>query len=325
MVQTTTATWRERRARKQAEAEAKQLVSEARRILAKKSYRIPESVAAQVEQSIEEVNASLGGADLERERLAIAGLDERMQQHLGFARKSIMREYSESIAVAVAIALFLRAFVVEAFQIPSGSMIPTLEIGDHIFVSKFPYGLGIPFTNKKIFQFSDPSRGDVIVFKWPLEPGTDYIKRVVGLPGDRVELRRNEIFINGRAMPRERVVEPCSYAEGPKLLGVNQDRDCDMWSESFDGKIHRTIHEVNRGPTDFPEVTVPSDSVFVMGDNRDNSNDSRAWGTVRRDLIKGKALIVWWSRGPTSGEWSVEGTKDWFQAIRWRRFLKIVD
>src|SRR5439155_15472210 len=131
----------------------------------------------------------LGGDELDNMRKAIATLDDAMDAHLSKARKSTVGEYSESIGVAVAVALLLRAFVVEAFQIPSGSMIPTLEVGDHIFVSKFSYGLVVPFSNKKIFEFRHPSRGDVIVFKYPQDPSIDYIKRVVGLPGETVELR----------------------------------------------------------------------------------------------------------------------------------------
>src|SRR5688572_32788885 len=114
---------------------------------------------------------------MEKTRQALNKLDEKMDEHLSFARKSSAREYAESIGVAVAVALLLRAFVVEAFQIPSGSMIPTLEVGDHIFVSKFSYGLSIPFTDVKIMQYGQPVRGDVIVFKYPLDKSIDYIKR----------------------------------------------------------------------------------------------------------------------------------------------------
>ncbi len=317
--------WRERRDKKRADADARHLVSEARAILRKKSYRIPETVSASVEAGVAEVNDAISGTDFERLRLSIQALDEKLESQLGFARKSTLREYSESIGVAVAIALLLRAFVVEAFQIPSGSMIPTLEIGDHIFVSKFSYGLSIPFTNKKILRLSEPKRGDVVVFKYPLSVDIDYIKRVVGLPGDTVEVRRNEIFINGRPMPREHLNEICQLAEGPKVPGFNMDQDCDSWSESLDGHVHRTIHNPRLPPTDFPPVVVPEDSIFVMGDNRDNSSDSRVWGTVKRDLIKGRALVVWWSRGPTSGDWSLGGFKEWLGAVRGSRFFHPVD
>jgi signal peptidase I len=301
-------------------------VSEARQILRKKSYRIPEAVTAEVEAAIGQVTAAVESPDPERLTSAISDLDGKLDHHLGFARKSTTREYAESILVAVAIALLLRTFVVEAFQIPSGSMIPTLEIGDHIFVSKFSYGLGIPFTNKKIFQWSDPERGDVIVFKFPLSTEVDYIKRVVALPGEQVEVRRNEIFINGKPMPREHLNEPCTDSQR-ELLALDgvPERDCDIWRETLSGKSHKTRHDIDREPTDFGPKVVPEDSVFVMGDNRDNSNDSRVWGTVQRDLIKGRALIVWWSRGPTEGEWSLKSLRDWFGAIRWRRFFHPVD
>jgi signal peptidase I len=193
-------------------------------------------------------------------------------------------------------------------------MIPTLEIGDHIFVSKFSYGLGIPFTLKKIFQFAQPKRGDVIVFRYPKEIETDYIKRVVGLPGETVEVRKNEIFINGRLMPREHVNAPCTY-----------ESTCDRWIENLDGKEHSVMHMGNGMPgLDFKSEVIPPDRVFVMGDNRDNSNDSRVWGTVPMDYIKGRALIVWWSRGPAETDFSVEGFKAWFGAIRWGRFFTLV-
>jgi signal peptidase I len=282
-------------------------------------------VAAEIEQAVGRVEAAGDGEDLEALRQAAAALDEKMDEHLAFARKSTMREYSESILVAVAIALVLRAFVVEAFQIPSGSMIPTLEIGDHIFVSKFAYGIGIPFTNKKILNLAEPKRGDVIVFKYPLGPEIDYIKRVVGLPGDKLEIRRNEIFINGKPMPRRQVAEPCRYSETPRIDGVVGDRPCDLWIEELDGRPHKTIYEPDGRSQDHGPKEIPPGSVVVMGDNRDNSNDSRIWGTVPYELIKGKALIVWWSRGPTRGEWSPGGLGEWFRAIRWSRFFRVVD
>ncbi len=152
--------WKERRGRRRVQAEARHLVREARRVLEKRSDKIPEAVARDVEASAAEVDRALetsaSGEDTERLRQAVGRLDEKMDEHLAFARKSSVREYVESIGVAVAIALLLRAFVVEAFQIPSGSMIPTLEVGDHIFVSKFSYGIGIPFTYKKLVQFGAP-------------------------------------------------------------------------------------------------------------------------------------------------------------------------
>ncbi|HEY0706652.1 MAG TPA: signal peptidase I, partial [Polyangia bacterium] len=210
---------------------------------------------------------------------------------------------------------------IEAFQIPSGSMIPTLEIGDHIFVSKFSYGIGIPFTYKKILQFGSPKRGDVIVFRYPQDPEIDYIKRVVALPGERVEVRRNEVLINGRPMAREHVAGPCAYEDSATSTRVFS---CERWLENLDGKEHSVIHNANSIGHDFAGAVVPPGHVFVMGDNRDNSNDSRVWGSVSESLIKGRALIIWWSRGPADSGFSPAGLQNWFAAIRWGRFFNIV-
>ena len=298
-------------------AEAKHQVEEARHILEKRGQEIPRAVAGEIEKAVDAVESARKAEDLESLRHSLVVLDERMDEHLAFARKSTAREYTESIAVAVAIALLLRAFVIEAFQIPSGSMIPTLEIGDHIFVSKFAYGIGIPFTDKKILPWHSPQRGDVIVFKYPLGPETDYIKRVVGLPGDTVEVRHNEVFINGKPMQRELVDAHFKHHEGVDRVG-------ELWLEHLDDHPHKALHQPGND-TQFGPVTVPPKNVFVMGDNRDNSNDSRVWGTVKFDLIKGRALIVWWSRDPDRGGWSPSGIADWFASIRFRRFFHLVD
>ena len=311
--------WRERNARRRTWVEGKHLVKEARRILKRRGHDLSADVVTSIKSAADEVDEALHGSDQEQARRAISTLDERMEQNLSSVRKSTLREYSESIGVAIAIALVLRAFVVEAFQIPSGSMIPTLEVGDHIFVSKFAYGLGIPFTNIKILELRQPERGDVIVFKYPIEPGTDYIKRVVGLPGDVVEVRQHEVFINGHVMPRERVPGPCHYSDSSHAGSGIEDHDCEEWVETLGEKRHATIQEQGRGH-DFSRTVVPPGNVFVMGDNRDNSSDSRVWGTVQHDLIKGKALIIWWSRAPTEG-WNLMA---WFKSIRWNRFFQIV-
>ncbi|HET6147436.1 MAG TPA: signal peptidase I [Polyangia bacterium] len=310
--------WRERSAWKRTRVEGRHLVKEARRILKRRGRDLSEEVVTGIKSAIVDVEEALSGSDQEEARRAIAALDERMDQGLSGARKSTLREYSESIGVAIAIALVLRAFVVEAFQIPSGSMIPTLEVGDHIFVSKFAYGLGIPFTNIKILELNQPERGDVIVFKYPIDPSTDYIKRVVGLPGDVVEVRQHEVFINGHPMPRQRLPIPCPDSESRPGLGADE-RDCEEWEETLGSKRHATIQEPGRGH-DFSRTVVPPGNVFVMGDNRDNSSDSRVWGTVQHDLIKGKALIIWWSRAPAEG-WNLV---TWFKSIRWGRFFQIV-
>ena len=309
--------WRARTADRSTRVEARHLIRESQRILKKKSYRIPAGVAAQVQGDIAAVEQALAGGDLEQLRKAIAVLDDAMDAHLAFARKSTGREYAESIGVAVAVALLLRAFVVEAFQIPSGSMIPTLAVGDHIFVSKFSYGLSIPFTDTKILQYAEPKRGDVIVFKWPNDHSIDYIKRVVGLPGDVIEMKQEELYINGKPVPRERLPRPCTDDEAPRSGELFEAHDCELWMETLGDVRHETIQVPGHGGRDFPRKIVPPHHLFMMGDNRDNSSDSRFWGTVDMDLVKGRALIVWWSRGETEG-W---GLSSWFKAIHWSRFF----
>ena len=175
-------------------------------------------------------------------------------------RKSVVREYAEAIAIAVVLALFIRTFVVQAFKIPSGSMKPTLLVGDHILVNKFIYGIKIPFTDKTLIKLSRPQHGDVIVFKYPLDTKKDYIKRVIGLPGDRIELSEKQLIINGQIV------------------------DDPHAKYSFNGNLR------NFGP-----VAVPEDHLFVMGDNRDESSDSRVWGFVPISYLKGKAFLIYWS------------------------------
>jgi signal peptidase I len=311
--------WRRRSAARRAQVEARRLLKEARRILKKRGPQIPGAVTATVRAAIQGADDAIASGDVERMNKANVTLDEAMDDHLSFARKSTLREYAESIGVAIAVALLLRAFVVEAFQIPSGSMIPTLEVGDHIFVSKFSYGLSIPFTDTKILQYGEPKRGDVIVFKWPVDTSTDYIKRVVGLPGDTVEVRQGQLFVNGNEIHRERVPVRCHYSE-ISTAGVPDDHDCEHWLETLGSKVHDTILEPSHPAADHPRLVVPAGEVFVMGDNRDNSYDSRKWGTVKMNLIKGRALIIWWSRG-NSKPWDLVA---WVQAIRWRRFFSVV-
>ena len=317
--------WRAYRQWSRAKTEAKQILGEAKRILKKKRYRIPESVATTVRAAMDDVEAARKGADFERMRQAITDLDGRMDEHLAFARKSSARQYAESIGLALGVALLLRAFVVEAFQIPSGSMIPTLEVGDHIFVSKFSYAVGVPFTNTKIAEYGKPKRGDIIVFKYPPDQSVDYIKRVVGLPEETIEVRRNEVFIDGQPMPRELAAEPCAADDGPVSEGEEMRHPCEAWLEHLSGVTHVTHQDPRFGPSNFGPVKVPAGHYFAMGDNRDNSKDSRVWGFVPYELIKGRALIVWWSRDPARGGLSPAGIADWFKSIRWGRFFQRVE
>jgi signal peptidase I len=182
-------------------------------------------------------------------------------------RKGLIREYAESILIAVLLALVIRTYLVQAFKIPSGSMEDTLAIGDHLLVNKFMYGTKIPFVDKRVLTIRDPRQGDVIVFEYPEDPSKDFIKRVVGVPGDLVEGKEKKVYVNGKlyANPHE----------------VHKEKDL-------------IPKEVNPRDT-FGPITVPADSYFVMGDNRDRSYDSRFWKFVPRHSIKGLAFIKYWS------------------------------
>ncbi len=188
-------------------------------------------------------------------------------------KKSTLREYFESIVIAVILALFIRTFVVQAFKIPTGSMEETLLIGDHLLVNKFVFGPSASAAERALLPIGTIKRRDVLVFKYPEEPDRDFIKRVIGLPGETVELREKKVYINGTPL-EEPYVHFLSPPGGPSELHE---------VTSFD------VRE-RYGP-----VTVPADHYFMMGDNRDNSQDSRYWGFLPRENIKGKSLVIYWS------------------------------
>lgn len=194
--------------------------------------------------------------------------------------QTMLKEYAEALIVALILAFFIRSFVVQAFKIPSGSMLQTLQIGDHLLVTKFAYGVKIPFTNIMIYEREGPKHGDVIVFDFPEDPSKDFIKRVIGAPGDVIEIRDKQVFRNG-----EQLTEPYVQHVTSSIL---PQRD-------------------NFGP-----ITVPADKYFVLGDNRDESYDSRFWGFVERKTIAGKALILYWSWGGMTN-------------IRWERIGQLVE
>jgi signal peptidase I len=207
--------------------------------------------------------------------------------------KSVFREYFEAICIAILLALFIRTFIVQAFKIPSGSMLPTLLIGDHLLVNKFIYGIRVPFTGKILIPIVDPSKGDVVVFKFPKDRSVDYIKRVVGTPGDTVEIKNKKVFVNGIA-----VDDPHAHVSSPAIL--------DAQSSPRD----------NFGP-----ILVPENRIFVMGDNRDNSYDSRFWGFVDQKDILGKAFILYWSWDIDKALFSLDRLK----SIRWGRIANLID
>jgi len=199
-------------------------------------------------------------------------------------KKSTFREYAEAIIVALVLALFIRTFVVQAFKIPSGSMEPTLEIGDHILVNKFIYGIKLPFTSISLLPLGNPKRGEVIVFIYPLDTSKDFIKRVVAVEGDTVKIVNKKLYINGAEVDDSHA----AYKENTIFAAEIQKRD-------------------NFGP-----VTVPKGHLFVLGDNRDRSLDSRFWGFVPLKDVRGKAFMIYWS-------WNGQET-----TLRWKRIGQLV-
>lgn len=206
--------------------------------------------------------------------------------------KSALRENIEAIIFAIILALLIRTFVVQAFKIPSGSMLPTLQIGDHILVSKFIYGVKMPFSGSTMIPVSEPKPNDIIVFKFPKDPKLDYIKRVIGVAGDIVEIREKRVMVNGK-----------------QFLDTHA-----VFKDAL-------VHPATLDPRDnFGPVTVPANKVFVMGDNRDNSFDGRFWGFVDLSAVRGKAWLIYWS-------WDVQypfNSIERFRSIRWNRLGDLV-
>jgi signal peptidase I len=225
-------------------------------------------------------------------------------------KKSVAREYLESIVVAIILALFIRTFVVQAFKIPTGSMEPNLLIGDHLLVNKVVYSPSASPVEARLLAKKPIHRGDVVVFKFPEDPTRDFIKRVIGLPGETVEIRDKVVLVNGVALdePYAHFIEPSQGSDDAES-GLRFDHGRPPWG---------------------PE-TVPAGHLLVLGDNRDNSRDSRFWGFLPIDQVKGRALLVYWSYEATREEYRPSGVVDWlrstvaaFGKTRWRRFFHVI-
>ena len=207
----------------------------------------------------------------------------------GDKTKPRVQEYIEVIIIAILIAVVIRAFVVQAYKIPSQSMVPTLLVGDHLLVCKFLYGVKIPVLRRTIIPVGQPKRGDIVVFQYPMDRSKDYIKRVIGMEGDKIEIKNKHLFINDRLYPDDHAV----HSDPNFYPAVVQPRD-------------------NYGP-----VVVPEGALFVMGDNRDASYDSRYWGFVEQKDLEGKALVIYWS-------WNSENAKNLLEKVRWTRLGTII-
>jgi signal peptidase I len=244
-------------------------------------------------------------AEFERSLQAGATSNDPDAARTAIAEKALQQpawlEYTAGLFPVIAVVFFLRSFIAEPFKIPSGSMIPTLLVGDLILVNKFTYGIRLPVINKKIIELDSPQRGDVMVFRYPRDPSMDYIKRVVGLPGDEILYENNRIHVNGKAVP---VVDAGEFYDSERLSYSRQ------YSETLGTTTHKILTELNKpsfisGVDAFPfrdncqylstgvRCVVPPGHYYVMGDNRENSLDSRYWGFVPEQNIVGKAFFIW--------------------------------
>jgi len=244
-----------------------------------------------------------------------------------------VREQVTTLVLAVAIALGIRAFVIEPFRIPSGSMLPTLLIGDHLFVNKFIYGPRIPFTDYRLPGLREPERGDVVVFAVARQPGRgsqriypadlrpdlpreDFVKRLVGLPGDRVSVRNDRLYVNGEPVERAGLDGGFVDDHGTRL---------DAYQENLFDCEHAILDDPHKRGLSQREMVVEPGRYFMLGDNRDNSNDSRGWGTVRMEELKGPAFILYWSWNVTGNFFQLLNPVNWFTAEkRWGRVFQRV-
>lgn len=312
---------------------AKDLVREARGLLKRKGKKLEEPEKAAVQAVTDAVAATLAtgrGLDVRRLDRETLALDEALTKHMGHFRKSVLRELVEAVAWAIGLALIIRFFLIEAFSIPTSSMIPTLQIGDHLFVNKIGYGIYVPLSPARLLSWDEPERGEIIVFKY-VNPndsshnGEDFIKRVVAGPGDKVRLVDNVLYINDEAVPTEVLGEmDCGMFHGDNAEVPDYFCRCVRQKETVNGIEYVTQHIIgpmtercaltsvpswplhDRPRTDYigdaasnaawPNVVVPEGHVMVMGDNRDCSHDSRFWGFVPFDRIKGSAFLLWWAR-----------------------------
>ena len=293
---------------------AKQIISQTQALLNKNIKKISPESAAVVGNKIMVAETALSGGNTEEIVRKTSDLEGASRDYLSKFAKSKLRQNVEALVFAVALALLIRTFVFQPFKIPSGSMIPTLLVGDHLLVSKFIYGTKIPFTDKIVLPIENIKRGDVIVFTYPntehdpSKNGIFYIKRVVGVPGDSIDLDGRQLVINGQKVPLEFTGSYMDERNGEQF---------DEYREDLFGVEHRVIYRKGRDSTNkgsfIPLSVVPEGYVFVMGDNRDNSQDSRYWGFVPMENIAGRAFLIHWS-------WDFDNP-DIENKVRWNRIL----
>jgi signal peptidase I len=312
--------------RSRVRGEAKSLWRSGDRLFRRYRPKLGEVAAAEVEEALARIGSALENSSGLPALQARQNLDAALDRHLAFARKGAVREYTESIGGAILVALLLRAFAFEPFHIPSGSMIPTLLVGDFIFVNKMSYGLRVPFTDPatvhKLME-SAPRRGDVVVFINPARPGDDYVKRVVGIPGDRIDVRNDVLYVNGAEQKRTDVGD-FTYQDRSEYTDKDMDVVAHQYIEDLDGKEHPILVRQDAPPGRDGSFTVEPGRVFVMGDNRDNSLDSRipaadgGVGFVPQENLVARADMLLMSSDPSVGWFDLS---QWGHAFRLSRFF----
>jgi signal peptidase I len=303
--------------------EAGSALKEAKKLFKRAQKKLSADRQKEVQDAISDLEESLKDSVYSC-KPAFDKLQDVFNKRLKFAKKSGTQEVVESLLIALAVALFLRTFLIEPFKIPTRSMVPTLLEGDQLFVTKLSYGLRLPILNKYVAHFSDPERGDVIVFAFPREDAAkylartnsgclqaeslsedkDYIKRIIGVAGDTIEVLNQVVYVNG-----EPISQQPAYQRTVSDYRFLTDRLEESWNREKHG-LHSYMTITHAIPDNhFGPIKVEPGHVFVMGDNRDNSADSRCWGQVPVDNIKGRAQILWWSQGHVGIRW--ERMFDW--------------
>ncbi len=314
-----------------ARRDAARFAADARRLAVRQRRRLTRKAREEIASAADDVDAAVKDGDPDRLSVALHALDALWSDHLAARTKPVWREYGEAMLVAALLALAVRAFVVEPFRVPSGSMAPTLLAGDHVFVSRLAYAVRLPFTKLRLLALGAPRRGDVIVFESPRDGRTDLVKRVVGIPGDVVELREQVLYVNGVPQPRVAAGE-VAYEERSEETGTPFLDTCRRYRESLakgalaepdpdaegsaearwqaaaaDGVASYDVMQCRRvrlASREGPYEVVRPGHVFVLGDNRDRSADGRSGGgwQVPLENVHGRVALVFWSWGLRGGK-----------------------